>query len=296
MRHVVQQRLEAGIDVGNDGEQPRAGLDLCRAADGRLRRREPRLLARDLTEYPDYAEMLARRRRARRADQNAPQAISEVPTPISGRGQGVRTLRPLRRCSPQKVRRALHDRRLARHDRDHPARRPLRVAPALHDGAGAGDEEGVRADPRAGFVLQLDCPTSRWSTRASSSTTRWSEFRRGGAASRRSTGPPRGSPRTHPAARVLGQLRRPPHTRRALEAMLPLLYRARVGALSLPLANPRHQHEYKLIKRTPPPAEMLSCPASSIRRRTTSSTPRWWRTGSLRRWTRWATAPRRRLH
>jgi len=34
-----------------------------------------------------------------------------------------------------------------------------------------------------------------------------------------------------------------------LEAVLPIILMAKVGALSLPLANPRHQHEYAVIER-----------------------------------------------
>jgi 5-methyltetrahydropteroyltriglutamate--homocysteine methyltransferase len=45
-----------------------------------------------------------------------------------------------------------------------------------------------------------------------------------------------------------------------LEAILPMLYEAKVGALSLELANPRHQHEYKLFKRFPLPDTMLLLP------------------------------------
>jgi 5-methyltetrahydropteroyltriglutamate--homocysteine methyltransferase len=45
-----------------------------------------------------------------------------------------------------------------------------------------------------------------------------------------------------------------------LEAILPILYRANVGALSLELANPRHQHEYKVFKRHPFPDSMLFLP------------------------------------
>jgi 5-methyltetrahydropteroyltriglutamate--homocysteine methyltransferase len=52
-----------------------------------------------------------------------------------------------------------------------------------------------------------------------------------------------------------------PHTHDVpLEAILPLLYRARVGALSLELANPRHQHEIRVLKRQPPPPGMLLLP------------------------------------
>jgi 5-methyltetrahydropteroyltriglutamate--homocysteine methyltransferase len=52
-----------------------------------------------------------------------------------------------------------------------------------------------------------------------------------------------------------------PHTHDVpLEAVLPLLYRARVGALSLPLAGPRHQHEYRVFERHPLPDGMLFLP------------------------------------
>ena len=41
-----------------------------------------------------------------------------------------------------------------------------------------------------------------------------------------------------------------------LEEILPLLYEAKVGALSIPFANPRHQHEYTVIKKKPLPETM----------------------------------------
>ena len=42
--------------------------------------------------------------------------------------------------------------------------------------------------------------------------------------------------------------------------MLPVLYEARVGALSLELANPRHQHEVAALRRYKLPDEMLLLP------------------------------------
>jgi 5-methyltetrahydropteroyltriglutamate--homocysteine methyltransferase len=42
----------------------------------------------------------------------------------------------------------------------------------------------------------------------------------------------------------------------SLGAILPLLYRANVGALSLEFANPRHQHEYAALAVNPLPAAM----------------------------------------
>lgn len=52
-----------------------------------------------------------------------------------------------------------------------------------------------------------------------------------------------------------------PHTHDVpLEAILPLLYQAKVGALSLELANPRHQHEYEVLRRYPLPETMVLLP------------------------------------
>ena len=45
-----------------------------------------------------------------------------------------------------------------------------------------------------------------------------------------------------------------------LEPLLPLLYKAKAGALSLALANPRHQHEYKVLKKNPLPDSMILIP------------------------------------
>src|SRR2546425_10151430 len=79
VRHVVARQLECGIDVGNDGEQPRVGFSTYPAR--RMRgfggesRRPP---ARDVAEFPDYAAMLDARRRLGAKIANAPQAVSEA--------------------------------------------------------------------------------------------------------------------------------------------------------------------------------------------------------------------------
>ena len=45
-----------------------------------------------------------------------------------------------------------------------------------------------------------------------------------------------------------------------LEPLLPLLYRAKVGGLSLACANPRHAHEIELFRKYPPPPDWLLYP------------------------------------
>ncbi|HZL86125.1 MAG TPA: methionine synthase [Candidatus Krumholzibacteria bacterium] len=46
----------------------------------------------------------------------------------------------------------------------------------------------------------------------------------------------------------------------AMESILPELYRANVGALSIEFANPRHQHEYEALRARPLPSSMLLIP------------------------------------
>lgn len=45
-----------------------------------------------------------------------------------------------------------------------------------------------------------------------------------------------------------------------LEPLLPVLYQAKVGAISFAFANPRHAHELKLLKKFPLPDDMLLFP------------------------------------
>lgn len=45
-----------------------------------------------------------------------------------------------------------------------------------------------------------------------------------------------------------------------LGPILPLVYEAKIGGLSISCANPRHQHEHKAVKRMPPPPEIVLLP------------------------------------
>ena len=45
-----------------------------------------------------------------------------------------------------------------------------------------------------------------------------------------------------------------------LATILPALYQANVGALSIEFSNPRHAHEYEALKKHPLPNDMLLIP------------------------------------
>ncbi len=79
VRHVVAKQLEAGVDVGNDGEQPRVGFSTypakrMRGFGGESKRR----MSRDIAEHPDYMARLSRMRTGAARINDAPQAVAEV--------------------------------------------------------------------------------------------------------------------------------------------------------------------------------------------------------------------------
>src|SRR2546422_6354700 len=85
VRHVVAEQLEAGVDVGNDGEQPRVGFSTypakrMRGFGGASQRR----MARDIAEHPDYASRLSRLRPRGARTKDAPPAGAGGASPHPG--------------------------------------------------------------------------------------------------------------------------------------------------------------------------------------------------------------------
>jgi 5-methyltetrahydropteroyltriglutamate--homocysteine methyltransferase len=264
VERVVAGQLEAGVDVGNNGEQPRAGFSTYVA--GRMRgfggasRRE---LAQDLIDFPDYAEMLARRRRDAARIGDAPQAIAEVEyadlSPAAAECDGF--LRATDAAPRKFVERFMT------------AASPGVIATILLSAHYSSHEQYVMALAREmrkeyeliharGLILQMDCPD------LAMERTRF--FRKDSldhflkmvelhvdAINRATAGIPPERIRLH----LCWGNYDGPHTHDVpLEAVLPIVCRARVGALSLPLANPRHQHEYRVLKSHPLPDSMLLLP------------------------------------
>jgi 5-methyltetrahydropteroyltriglutamate--homocysteine methyltransferase len=264
VRMVVNRQREVGIDVGNDGEQPRAGFSTYVAR--RMRGfggESKRPLSRDLIEFPDYAELLAFRRRAAARITNAPQAEAEIsyddlgeaahecdlfaaataaaPTPFV---EGFMTA-----VSPGTVATILLNAHYDSHERY-----VMALAREMRK-----EYELIHA---RGFVLQLDCPdlameSARFfqhQTVAQFVTTVELHIE---AINQAIVNIPADRVRLH---LCWGNYDGPHVHDVALEAILPAVLRARVGAL-LPLGNPRHQHEYKVIKRMGCRAACCSCPA-----------------------------------
>jgi 5-methyltetrahydropteroyltriglutamate--homocysteine methyltransferase len=264
IRAVVAGQLAAGIDVINDGEQPRPGfstyvVDRMTGFGGESKRP----LARDLVDFPDYAEMLARRRRDAARIANAPQALADVRytdlTPAT------------RECDL--FERATTAPSAAFVERFMTAASPGVMATIMLDAHYHSHERYVMALAREirqeyqliharGFILQVDCPDlamERVRFFQHDPLERFQEMvtLHVEAINRAVDGIPADRIRLH----LCWGNYDGPHTHDvALEAVLPIVYRARVGAISIPFANPRHQHEYAVLERHPLPDGMLLLP------------------------------------
>ena len=264
VRHVVERQLAAGVDVGNDGEQPRAGFSTyvarrMRGFGGESRRP----LALDLLDHPDFAEMLALRRRSAARIANAPHAVAEIA--YTDLGEAERECDLFARCMAELPTRFM--------EAFMTAVSPGTAATILLNAHYDSHERYIAALARElrkeyeliharGFVLQLDCPDLAMERVRFFQHEPLDRFLKAvelhvEAINQAIAAIPPERVRLHFCWGNYDG----PHTHDVpLEPVLPLLYRARVGALSLPLANPRHQHEVKVLKRLPPPASMLVLP------------------------------------
>ena len=149
---VVRGQLDAGIDVGNDGEQPRVGFQTYVApTHAGLRRRERPAAAARLAGLPGLRRHHQGPPPPRRQNLQRPASACRgaVHRP-QRRRRRVRRLPAQHRAGAAFVHRALHDRGVARHYRHHAAERPLRVARALRLRPRRANAQGVRADSRQG--------------------------------------------------------------------------------------------------------------------------------------------------
>jgi 5-methyltetrahydropteroyltriglutamate--homocysteine methyltransferase len=261
---AVDQQLRAGIDVGNDGEQPRAGFSTyvarrMRGFGGESQRRP----ARDLVEHPDYAALLAARRQGAARIGNAPQAVAEIAYPDLREAEAECDL--FLRVTASRAGRFV--------ERFMTAVSPGTAATVLLNAHYDSHERYVRALARElrkeyaliharGLVLQLDCPDLAMERARFFQDESLARFQAAVALHVDALNEALGDiPRERVRLHVCWGNYDGPHTHDVpLEAILPLLYRARVGALSLPLSGPRHQHELALLARHPLPDGMLLLP------------------------------------
>jgi 5-methyltetrahydropteroyltriglutamate--homocysteine methyltransferase len=264
VRTVVRRQLEVGVDIGNDGEQPRVGFSTY--VTRRIRgfggdRARPTAL--DLRDFPDYGQMLAQRRASAARISRTPEAQAELD--YADLGEAAAECDLFRRVVDAEPKQFA--------ERFMTAASPGIVATTMLDGFYGDHARYVRALARelrkeyelvhkSGYVLQLDAPDLAMERPRFFHDLPLDRFLNMvelhvEALNDATRNIPPDRLRLH----VCWGNYDGPHTHDVpLEPLLPRLYRARVGALSIELANPRHQHEWKVLKRHPLPDGMLLLP------------------------------------
>jgi 5-methyltetrahydropteroyltriglutamate--homocysteine methyltransferase len=260
-RRSIERQIACGIDVGNNGEQPRESFfTYVQHRMSGFGGESNRPIMRDIIEYPSFAQM--KLRDLSRTLVNllaAPRAIAEVRHVDRG---------------PIEAECADFSRMLAAaggfRESFMTAASPGIVASAMLNDHYASYRDYLEAVAEAlrveyehivacGFVLQVDCPDLAMERHTSYADRPLDDFLEyvdwNVAAINRAL-------RAIPAERVRmhvcwGNYEGPHDRDVALEPLLPHLYEAKVGALVLSMGNPRHEHEHKSLRRVPLPASWL---------------------------------------
>jgi len=257
---IIAKQVAAGVDIGNDGEQSRVGFQTyvprCICGFGGESKRP---MARDAAEFPTYAAQMAARFPHGARVANAPAALEELRYVDSGpiRADAARLKRlgtEFTECfmtapSPGIVATTMMNQHYESHEKY-----LMALAREL------GNE--YRAIHEAGLVLQIDAPDLAMERQRFFSSLSDAEFVKQvelhvAAINAGLAGIPRDRVRLH----VCWGNNDGPHIYDIpMATILPALYQANVGGLSIEFANPRHQHEYEAIRKNPLPAHMMLMP------------------------------------
>ena len=261
-RRVVKRQIECGIDVGNNGEQSRESFFTYvqhRMSGFGGRSERPR--ARDVMSYPTFVELYRSMRQQVRVDLfHAPKAIGEV---------HYTDRAPLERECDDYLRIIAEEKPgFAESFMTSPS--PGIIAAAMINEHYRSLEDYVMAIADAlsveyetitsrGMVLQIDAPDLALEHHVSYADRPLADFL--GFVDLVVAGINRALAKVSPERARLhvcwGNYEGPHNRDVALDDLLPHLLKARVGAMLLSMANPRHEHEYRCFERHRMPADMI---------------------------------------
>ncbi|MCK9919507.1 cobalamin-independent methionine synthase II family protein [Microbacteriaceae bacterium K1510] len=261
VQHVVDKQASAGIDIGNDGEQQRVGFQTyvpqrMEGFAGVSNRRR----GIEFEEFPELVANLARRFPHISKQQNAPQCQSELK---------YRDIKPLQ----DEIARFKKIAGNSFSESFMTAASPGIISSTMLDGYYGSQDKYLSAIARemkheyqeihkSGLILQIDAPDLAMDRTMMYRDLTESQFV--GAVERHIQaindgieGIPADRVRLHVC---YGNWEGPHIHDIPLEKILPALYQAKVGALSIEFSNPRHAHEYAAFKKHPLPKHMLLIP------------------------------------
>jgi len=262
--HVLEKQAEAGVDIVNDGEQGRVGFQTYitqrMSGFGGVSKRP---YGKEFIEYPQFTKRMMERLAKISKVFDAPEAIADIKyrdtalinaeierlTRLSAAVKPRVTEFFMNAPSPGIVATTMLNAHYASHE-------------AYLDAVAGEIRTEYLAVTKAGFVLQIDAPDLAMERHRFFNGLNDADFLRQlelhvAAINLGIEGIPRDRIRLH----VCWGNNDGPHIYDiAMAAILPALYRANVGALSIEFANPRHQHEYQALRTNPLPAHMLLMP------------------------------------
>ena len=257
LRSVLSKQAEAGVDIGNNGEQQREGFFLhirhrMSGFGGSWQRRT----RADALRYPAFRQMMEQQLAAKEAVSNMgpPKAIGEI-----------------RYLGTEAIEAECADFEAALAETGTHFVEPFVTAPSPGIIAGAMKNEyydteeaylealGVALKPeyetivRNGFLLQLDCPDLALERHLSYQDRPLGDFlvfveRVVETINKALENIPRDRVRLHVC---WGNYEGPHDCDVALADILPVVKQANVGAFFFPFANPRHAHEYRVFEKLP---------------------------------------------
>ena len=258
LENSVRRQREAGIDVGNNGEQQREAFFLYvrsrMSGFGGAWTRPPRA---DVERYPAYKAAMEREQ------QHAQQVSSRADVPTA-----IGDIRYLDRAA---VERECADFRSSLDAQGKPFVEPFLTAPspgivaaALRNDHYPSEEDYLRALGEAlrveyetivnhGFLLQLDCPDLAMERHMSYAQRPLDDFlgfvdRVVATINMALSNIPRDRVRLHAC---WGNYEGPHDCDVELQEIMPILRKLNVGGFVLPFANPRHSHEYNVLRDFP---------------------------------------------
>jgi len=263
VEHVLERQAEAGIDIANDGEQQRVAFQtyVAQRMSG-FAGESKRHRGRDYEEFPALVEVLKLRFPKRSRMQNAPEAQSEVRyldkaavrREIERLQRTANAIGKFQECfltapSPGIISTTMLNAHYESHD-------------AYLTALAREMSQEYRTIADSGLLLQIDAPDLAMDRAMFYRDLSDSEFvarceRHVAAINHGIEGIPRDRVWLHCC---WGNWDGPHIHDVALDLILPVLYQARVGALSIEMANPRHQHEIEAFRRHKLPDNMVLLP------------------------------------
>ncbi|MDB5107450.1 MAG: Methionine synthase [Candidatus Binatus sp.] len=251
VKHSIARQLESGIDIGNDGEQPRVGFQTyvpqrMRGFGGESKRKTPR----DIADFPEYGKIVESRQMTRSKVFNAPQAIGALSYEDLGAAKKECDL--AMRCMDEGARQFT--------ERFMTAASPGIITTTMLNAYYDSHEKYVMAVAEEmrkeyelihsyGFVLQLDAPDLAMERPWEFQDLSLDQFRKVvelhiAAINHGVQNIPRDRVRQHVC---WGNYDGPHNHDVPLADIVDILFQAKVGALSIEMSIPRHQLEWKVF-------------------------------------------------